>query len=311
MASSTPILIIAPCYNEASNIRDFLSAIEKVCSRLEHIFEVVIVNDGSTDQTTEHLNAFSYSVPNITLTVLELDYNVGHQQAIFQGLLYAKTVDAYQVVVLDSDGQDDVGLIPAMIELKDCDVVHITRKKRKESFLFKFGYTIYKMIFRVLTGQTIHFGNFCMINKAMVQRATVSGFVHFPAFVSKFAQRRKYIEADRKKRAQGESKMNFMDLMHHAIKSFIEYAERLLMVCLWVFIVLAIGLSLFALYIIYTKFFTEKAILGWASTIGIGLFNTALIALSAFVIGTQLLKNSYSNAKGFNASITKKRGKLS
>ena len=66
----------------------------------------------------------------------------------------------------------------------------------------------------------------------------------------------------------------------------------------------------FAGYILYQKLFTDNAILGWASTIILGLFNGALIALSTFVIGTQLLKNAYSQNITFNASIVKKNGKV-
>ena len=309
MMRTEPIVILAPCYNEELNIIDFLDSLEETCSMQEAEFEVVIVNDGSIDGTSELLETFSFTAKNIVLTVLELDFNVGHQQAIFQGLIYAKTTSSNQFIVLDSDGQDDPRLIESMIELKDCDVVHIVRKKRKESLLFKLGYAVYKVIFKIITGQSIHFGNFCLINRTMLNRVTTSGFVHFPAFLSKFASRRAYIEANRDKRGHGKSKMNIADLLNHAIKSFIEYAERLLLVCLWIFIFLVIGLTIFAGFIVYEKLCTNNAILGWASTITLGLFNGALIALSAFVIGTQLLKNSYSRSPEFNATITKNKSK--
>ncbi len=308
MTHSESIVILAPCYNEELNIVHFLNAIEKVCSELDNLFEVVIVNDASTDTTSQLLDVFSFTSTNIDLTVLELNFNAGHQQAIFQGLIYAKTTSSNRFIILDSDGQDDVKLIPKMIQTDDFDVVHIVRKKRRESFLFRFGYTIYKFIFKIITGQSIHFGNFSLINRVMLHRAIASGFIHFPAFLSKFARHRSYIEADRHKRTHGKSKMSIADLLNHAIKSFIEYSEQLLMVCLWIFIFLALGLTIFAGYILYEKLFTDKAILGWASTITLGLFNGALIALSAFVIGTQLLKNSYNNHLGFNATITKKKG---
>ncbi|WP_394747375.1 glycosyltransferase [Spongiimicrobium salis] len=308
MISNDSIIILAPCYNEELNIINFLHALEESCGVLDALFEVVIVNDGSTDKTAQLLDTFSFTSKNIVLTVLELDFNVGHQQAIFQGLMYAKTSTSKQFIVLDSDGQDDTKLIPSMIAQKNCDVVHIIRKKRKESFVFKLGYVIYKMIFKMITGQAIHFGNFCLLNRTMLHRVTTSGFVHFPAFLSKFASRRAYIEADRNKRGHGKSKMNLVDLLNHAIKSFIEYSERLLLVCLWIFIFLVIGLTIFAAYILYQKLFTSNAILGWASTITLGLFNGALIALSAFVIGTQLLKNSYGRHMDFYATITKNKG---
>lgn len=301
------IIILAPCYNEELNIVAFLSAIDNVCSSLNTLVEMVIVNDGSTDKTTKLLTHFSFTSKNVSLTVLNLNFNIGHQQAILQGLIYAETTNSNKFIILDSDGQDDVSLIPKMIQMitiNHFDVVHMVRKKRKESLLFKFGYTFYKIVFRLITGESIHFGNFCIINRTIVHRATTSGFIHFPAFMSKFASRRGFLNADRHKREHGTSKMKVTDLLNHAIKSFIEYSEHLLMVCLRIFIFLAIGLFVFAGYILYQKIFTNNAILGWASTISLGLFNGALITLSAFVIGTQLLKNAYGTNISFNASVT-------
>jgi glycosyltransferase involved in cell wall biosynthesis len=301
------ILILAPCYNEGDGIRQFLQSLEAVCSTIPNTVEVVIVDDGSDDQTPDVLQAFSFNAENMSFTVLKLDFNSGHQEAIFQGLLYAEQTDAEKLVVLDSDGQDNVNLIPEMIAFENTDVVHIVRKKRQESFLFKFCYKIYKLIFRIITQKSIHFGNFCMINRKILKQAVNQGFVHFPAFLSKFEQRKQYLHADRQKREAGKSKMRFFDLLDHAIKSFIQYSEKLLTLCLWIFIVLALALVVFAGYVLYEKLFTDKAILGWASTIILGLFNGSLITLSTFVIGTQLLKNAHSRNLKFTAHVVRRQ----
>lgn len=299
------VVILAPCYNEEQNIVNFLDSIAINCQASPCNFEVVIVDDGSTDTSLQLLKSYAFNTTHITLTVLQLDFNVGHQQAILQGLLYTKTTTANKIVILDSDGQDDVSLITKMIEMEACDVVHVVRKKREESYFFKFGYAVYKIIFKLITKQSLHFGNFCVINRKILNHITAVGFVHFPSFLSKFASRRKFIAADRKKRESGHSKMSLSDLLNHAIKSLIQYAEELLIVCLWIFIILVIALACFAGFIIYEKLFTNDAVLGWASTIVLGLFNAALIALSAFVIGTQLLKNAYSQNIKFNALVIK------
>lgn len=306
MEKLSPIVIIAPCYNEEQGIKLFLESLENVCGSQPYRFEVVIVDDGSTDTTSEILQTFAFNAPNISLTVLKLHFNSGHQEAIFQGLMYAKTTTAVKFVILDSDGQDDVSLIPQMIGFNDCDVVHIKRKKRSESFFFRFCYGIYKAIFKILTRKNIHFGNFCLVSRTVVIHATHKGFVHFPAFLSQIVERKRYLTADRQKREAGKSKMKFFDLLNHAIKSFIQYSERLLTVCLWIFVVLAIALVLFAGYVLYEKLFTDKAILGWASTIILGLFNGSLITLSTFVIGTQLLKNAHGQNIKFNAEVVRK-----
>ncbi|PSG90607.1 glycosyltransferase [Aurantibacter aestuarii] len=305
MNRPSPIVILAPCFNEQENIINFLNSLKEVCHVLNGLFEIVIVNDGSTDKTSSLLRSFSLKSEKIKLTIIELDFNIGHQQAIFQGLTYAKSTKANQFIVLDSDGQDDVNLIPKMIKLKNYDIIHVVRKKRKESYFFRFSYAIYKIIFKIITGQSIAFGNYCLINRTVLNRATNVGFVHFPAFLSKFPLSKYYIEVDRHKRSHGKSKMSMADLLNHAIKSFIEYAEQLLVVCLWIFITLLLILVIFAIFILYEKLFTNNAISGWASTVIIGLFNGVLITLSSFVIGTQLLKNSYNQNLKNKISIVK------
>ena len=97
--------------------------------------------------------------------------------------------------------------------------------------------------------------------------------------------------------------MSFITLLNHAVKSFIQYSEKLLMICLWVFILLSVAFAVSAGYVLYQKLFTDNAILGWASNITLGLFNGTLISLSAFVIGTQLLKNSQKTSRILNAQI--------
>lgn len=287
-------IIITPCFNESQVIIEFLDSLERTLNKVStHFFEVVIVNDGSYDNTLNVLKKYQFNNDEIKLTVLDLTFNLGHQGAILQGLLYASELKSDQFIIMDSDGQDDPSVIPTMLRQSE-DILFVKRGKRQESYLFIFFYKIYKIIFRLLIGNVIDFGNYCMINKKVVVNTLFKGFIHFPSFLSKQKFNKRLIIADRHKRLGGKSKMSFSELLQHALNSFIEYAEELLVICMKFFIVLSVILVVFACYVLYEKIFTDKAILGWASTIILGLFNGVIILMGTFVSGTLLLRVSQS-----------------
>lgn len=94
---------------------------------------------------------------------------------------------------------------------------------------------------------------------------------------------------DRNKRIDGKSKMSFTGLFLHAFKSLIEFAEELLMLFVKIFIVIMFFLLLVVGDILYQKFIAQTAILGWFSTLAIGLLNLAMICFGFFILGVMML----------------------
>ncbi len=285
--------IITPCFNENETIIKFLLSLEDTLHNLPYDFTVVVVNDCSTDNTLELLSKFSFRASNLTLDLLSLKVNLGHQGAIYQGLLYAKELEVDKYVVMDSDGEDDPHAVLSLLVHKEADIVHVVRGKRKEGLFFRVAYYFYKMLFKAITKRNMNFGNYCMINRRVLEAATHASFIHFAAFLSKVRGTHAYITFDRQKRIGGESKMKTDSLIYHAFKSLTEYAEDLLMMFLKLFIVLATCFVGLIGYIFYQKLFTDNAILGWASTMSISIFNTALISIGFYVIGILLLNISH------------------
>ena len=287
--SEEPVFIVCPCFNENETVVRFVRELETVVAPLPRSFRLVIVDDSSTDNTLELLKALLPQVPNVRINILSLRYNVGHQGAIYQGLIYCQRENAQQVIVMDADGEDDPSAIRKLITMTDYDIVHVVRGKRKENFIFRFSYMIYKSLFKLITNRVMNFGNYCMLSRRVLESVTATSFIHFAAHLSKLKTHASSIQIDRRKRIDGTSKMSLTGLIHHAFKSFVEYAEELLMIFLRLFVILFILFSLLILYIIYLKLFTDKAILGWASTLSIGLMNAGIITVGFFVIGVLLL----------------------
>ena len=294
----TPITIITPCYNENITVIKFLESLEAVLSALPQQFRVVVVNDCSTDNTADLLKQFRFSAPNIALTILNLRFNVGHQAAIYQGLLFASTTEGDHFIVMDSDGEDAPTAIPGLLQFTGYDIVNVVRGKRQEGSVFKISYVVYKAIFKLVTGKQMNFGNYCMISRKMLTSAVFNTFTHFAAFLSKQRGTRKFIVAEREKRLDGKSKMSFKNLLSHAFKSFVEYGEDLLMIFLKSFIIIIILFVAAISNVIYQKFVANTAILGWTSVVAIGLLNMAILSIGFFVLGILLI--NVNNQKNTN-----------
>ncbi|MCW3121273.1 MAG: family 2 glycosyl transferase [Flavipsychrobacter sp.] len=217
------VTIITPCYNEQDTVIMFLHELEKAIASLPFAFTVVVVNDGSDDNTQALLQNFRFTEQNIRIELLDLKHNAGHQAAIYQGFLLAHSFASDHYIVMDADGEDDPRIISSLLVNKDKDIVHVIRGARHERFLFKCAYVIYKSLFRATTGQQMNFGNFCLISRKVMEQVVAEGFTHFPAFLSRRHCSRHYIVAGKQPRLGGTSKMGFRKHIQHAISSFAEY----------------------------------------------------------------------------------------
>lgn len=284
--------VVAPCFNEGEVAVRFLAELEQVLARCTARFTVVLVDDGSTDDTLALLRTYRSTSPSVNVRVISLAYNMGHQEAIHQGLLYASTTDAEHFIVMDSDGEDDPGAIVELITLTGAPVVFVARGRRWESIGFKLGYWFYRKLFKIIAGRSISFGNYSMIDRRLLEAVLDRSFVHYAAFLSKQRVPARIIVRDRRPRAAGNTKMGFRSLSIHAFRSLVEYGEELVSLFLRGFIYLAIIFLLLILTIVGIKLFTPYAIPGWASVLSVSLFNALLICLGFFSIGLLLVSTA-------------------
>jgi dolichol-phosphate mannosyltransferase len=141
--------VVAPVYDEEATIDEFYV---RVCQALEGLnFELVLVDDGSSDGSPEALNRLAAADPRVR--VVYLSRNFGHQTALTAGLDHARG-DA--VVMLDADLQDPPELIPRMLDhwRRGCDVVYAVREQREGESRFKLAtarwfYTLFDKLAQV------------------------------------------------------------------------------------------------------------------------------------------------------------------
>jgi len=128
-----PISLIVPVYNEVENLRDLQAAVAKALDSAQVEFEVILVNDGSTDGSTALLDEIHRDDPRFR--VIHFIQNYGQTAAMKAGIRHA----SHDVLVsIDADLQNDPADIPAMLEkLDDYDLICGWRKKREDNWIVR------------------------------------------------------------------------------------------------------------------------------------------------------------------------------
>lgn len=126
------VTLIAPCYNEEGNVKEFYNAVKEAFEG-KYDYQVVFVNDGSEDGTGVALKEIVASFVDDDITVINLSRNFGKESAIYAGLQYA---DGDYVAVIDSDMQQPPFVVKEMVDYleahKDFDCVAAYQDKREE-----------------------------------------------------------------------------------------------------------------------------------------------------------------------------------
>ncbi len=124
--------VVIPVYNELDNIPPLLEGLAEALEKLEKPFEVIVVDDGSTDGTTELLRRLKPSYPWLKVVILRR--NFGQSAAFTAGLDQAQ---GEVIVTMDGDLQNDPRDIPKLLEMieQGYDLVSGWRKERKDPFL--------------------------------------------------------------------------------------------------------------------------------------------------------------------------------
>ena len=144
--------VVIPAYNEEQNVTALLKRITEVFEPFERSFEVVIVDDGSTDKTLELLQEHKQS--KSWLRVITFDRNYGQTCAMAAGF---KAARGAIIATLDADLQNDPMEIPRLIEmLNECDAVVGWRLKRQDPWLRRVSTRIANNVRNKLSGESIH-----------------------------------------------------------------------------------------------------------------------------------------------------------
>lgn len=261
------ISVVTPLYNEELLVDELVKRISETLQGTGEEFEIICVNDGSTDNTFPILLKAKEKIPQIK--IISLSRNFGHQAAYTAGMVFAK---GGYIALLDGDLQDPPELLADFYKIlkKDkVDVVTGRRKKREERIRKKLMIRIFHLIFQKTCGfeHIENEGNFCMMRKKVADAVNLMAEKnrYIPGLRAFAGYRNFYFDYERKGRKFGQDKMKFKQLVVLALDAIFSFSKWPVKLCLWLGIGgLAVVFAAF-IYTLVSKLL-HLAPLGWSST---------------------------------------------
>jgi polyisoprenyl-phosphate glycosyltransferase len=296
--------VVVPLYNEAGNVAPLVERIGAVLERLrpEYDSEIVLVNDGSTDDTVAAVRRAMERQRHVVL--VNLSRNFGHQLAATAGIEIAGG-DA--VVLMDGDLQDPPELIETFVRRwrQGYDVVYAVRRTRQGESRFKvFTARAFYRVIKRLTKIAIPLdaGDFRLMSRRVVDALRRSPERHrfLRGMVSWVGFNQTAVEYDRDVRHAGTTKYPLTKMIRFAMDGITSFSDiPLRFASYFGFAVSAIAF-VYALVIIGFKLFSLKPPAytpGWASTIVAVLFLGGVQLMSLGILG-EYLGRVYDEVKG-------------
>ena len=250
------ISIIVPCFNEQHIIGDFVAEINKVIHKIDSEFEIIIIDNNSTDNTWNCIKSANDKFSKFKF--IKLSNYFGKEAAILAGIDYA-TGDA--AIIMDPDLEDPPELIEKMIEnwKNGSDVVLTQRTTEKISIVKKilksFFYKI--LIFSADSNEKIYSdsGDFRLIDKKiLVELKKMRERTRFlRGLVSYIGHNQSIIKFDRPYRKKGESKSSYSFLFKYALDSLFSFSNVPISLITKCGISLLFFLLVFGLFLIFQK----------------------------------------------------------
>lgn len=299
-----PILsIVVPLYNEEDNVEPLVDRIETIVRSLPGAptYEIVLVNDGSSDGTLARLRA---QLARCNIVVVNLSRNFGHQLAATAGIELAQG-DA--VVLMDGDLQDPPELIGAFYQKwrEGYDVVYAIRRTRKGESPFKL-FTA-RMFYRTIKRLTkvsipVDTGDFRLMSRRVVAALKRSPERHrfLRGMVSWVGYNQTGVEYDRDERRSGVTKYPLPKMLRFAIDGITSFSDVPLRFASYLGFISSLVAFIYALLVIGFKLFSLNPpayTKGWASTIVAVLFLGGVQLISLGILG-EYIGRIYDEVKG-------------
>ena len=285
------VTILVPAYNEQEVLHMLYERLKNIMDNLSsYRFEVLLVNDGSKDNTL----AVMKELRNIDnrICYLNLSRNFGKETAMIAGLDYAK---GDCVIIIDADLQDPPELIPDMLKFweEGYDDVYAKRKSRKgESFLKKFTSKMYYKMLQSVTNIEIQkdTGDFRLLDRRCVEalKSIRESQRYTKGLFSWIGYNKKEILFDRDPRAAGKTKWNYGKLINLSIDGLTSFTTTPLRFAAVMGILVSLAGFIYMLAIIIKTIIYGIDVPGYSSTMVVILFLGGIQLIFLGVIGEYL-----------------------
>ncbi|MBL8375703.1 glycosyltransferase family 2 protein [Accumulibacter sp.] len=281
------ISVVAPAYNEEEVIAEFHRRVTDVLTKIGAPYEIVLVNDGSKDNTLAVMHTIQSLDANVT--VVDLSRNFGKEIALTAGLEHTA---GEVVVVLDADLQDPPELISQMLAgwREGYDVVYGVRSQRDGETWFKkitarYFYRLIQHVSRVDIPRDT--GDFRLLSRRAVldllrlreEHRFMKGLFAWIGFPSK------PIYYQRDPRAAGETKWNYWKLWNLALEGITSFTIGPLKIATYLGLVVALLSLLYAAFVVWKTLAYGDPVRGYPSLMVVVLFLGGVQLVSVGVLG--------------------------
>ncbi len=294
MIEETPIFsVVAPVHNEEGNLFELYRRIRDVMDGLGESWELIMVNDGSTDNSFEEMLALHQQDPRVRL--INFARNFGHQTAVTAGMDFSR---GQAVILIDADLQDPPKLIVDMVKKwrEGYHVVYAVRAKREGESPFKVWTA--KLFYRLTNSITnidipLDTGDFRLMDRRVVNAVNslrehnrfIRGMTSWVGF------RQTGVEYVRKPRMAGETKYTLRKMLNLALDGITGFSYFPLQVAIYISFVLAVLAVLALPIIVVLRLATTEAFLeGQATTLSVLLILSAFQFLFFFIMGQYIAR---------------------
>lgn len=293
------ISIVVPCYNEEEVIQETTKRLFAFCTNQpKYDFEIIFVDDGSTDRTFELL--LQIARQEDCVRILSFARNFGHQIAVTAGI---DSASGDAVVLIDADLQDPPEVIAEMITKweQGYDVVYGTRRSRQGENAFKLltARGFYRLLNRLSEVPIpMDTGDFRLMGRTVVdtlkdmpeRQRFIRGMVSWVGF-NQIA-----LPYDRAERFAGTSKYPLRKMLSFAVDGILSFSVKPLQLAMAMGLFSA-GLALVGIiYILYLRIATQTWVEGWTTLMVTMLFMGGVQLLSLGIIG-EYIGRIYSEVK--------------
>jgi glycosyltransferase involved in cell wall biosynthesis len=291
--------LVVPIYNESSGLDEFFARVLPVLENLGCTFEIICVDDGSTDTSLDRLLALREHVAN--LKVLSLSRNFGKDVAVSAAFEH---VSGAAVVPIDADLQDPPELIEQMVAKwrEGFDVVYATRARRDgESILRRVSARYFYRIFDRITDVPIppDTGDFRLLDRRVVdilvrlpeRTRFMKGLFAWVGF------KQTALSFDRPERRSGSTKWTYWRLWNFALDAITSFSSVPLKVWSYVGLLVSIFAFAYALFLAALTIVHGVVVPGYASIMVAVLFLGGVQLITLGIIG-EYLARMYNEVKG-------------
>lgn len=291
--------IVAPCWNEEGNLPELYRRIKEVMEQTGEAWELVLVNDGSTDRTSDLMRELRAN--DARVHYIEFARNFGHQIAVTCGMDYAQ---GEAVVLIDSDLQDPPELILEMIEKwkEGYKVVYAVRSQRKGETWFKLftAKLFYRLIYRITDVDIpLDTGDFRLMDRQVIEQIKKMKEHHrfIRGMTSWIGFKQTGVSYVREERLAGETKYPLRNMVRFAITAITGFSIFPLQLATFLGFIIALLSALFISVVIVARLSGNQTFFGQATTLVMVLFLGSIQLISLGIIG-EYLGRIYDEVRG-------------